>query len=277
MKKNKMMRIASFLLVAVLMSTSAISGTFAKYVTTASASDTARVAKWGIKMDSTGASTFVDTYQSGTPATDTVVGTDGDDVDTIVDDVVAPGTSGSTTYHVTGAPETAYKVSFAASDLQDVYLGIGHYDYDGSASGVTYDVGMSQVVSTEYYPINYKITIESATTDIPAHFVPATASTYETLEAAMAALSGVVLSYDPNEECGLTVTISWEWEFDTDDGAAPTIPVVGHTSNDAYDTILGDLKAGNSDLTATDDGTNGNGDYNLDIAYTLTMTATQID
>ena len=48
MKKNKMMRLASGLLVAVLLTTSMISGTFAKYVTTESGSDSTRVAKWDI-------------------------------------------------------------------------------------------------------------------------------------------------------------------------------------------------------------------------------------
>ena len=47
MKKNTMMRLASVLLIAVLMSTCAISGTFAKYVTSDSSSDSARVARWG--------------------------------------------------------------------------------------------------------------------------------------------------------------------------------------------------------------------------------------
>ena len=47
MKKNKMMRIASVLLVAVILTTCAISGTFAKYVSSADSSDSARVAYWG--------------------------------------------------------------------------------------------------------------------------------------------------------------------------------------------------------------------------------------
>ena len=63
MKKNKMMRIASVLLVAVLISTCAISGTFAKYVTRAEGTDTARVAKWGILLTVEG-SAFADKYES---------------------------------------------------------------------------------------------------------------------------------------------------------------------------------------------------------------------
>lgn len=103
MRKNKMMRAASGLLVAVLLSTCAISGTFAKYTTSADGTDSARVAKWGF----TGGSTitisdlFKNTY-------DTTVNSS--------TDVIAPGTNGSATFGFTydgdnsvTAPEVAYK------------------------------------------------------------------------------------------------------------------------------------------------------------------------
>ena len=62
MKKNKMMRLASFLLVATLLTTSMISGTFAKYVTEGSASDSARVAKWGVEVEATDDTGFKKVY-----------------------------------------------------------------------------------------------------------------------------------------------------------------------------------------------------------------------
>ena len=61
MRKNKMMRAASALLVAVLLTTSTISGTFAKYVTQDSAKDVARVAKWGVELQVEG-NLFGETY-----------------------------------------------------------------------------------------------------------------------------------------------------------------------------------------------------------------------
>lgn len=85
MKKNKMMRLASVLLIAVLMSTCAISGTFAKYTTSVSSSDSARVAKWGfepVAMDITGL--FAKVYDAN--ATDYTVQSEVD--------VIAPGTQG---------------------------------------------------------------------------------------------------------------------------------------------------------------------------------------
>ena len=83
MKKNNVMRIASALLVAVLLTTCAISGTFAKYTTTYTGDASARVAKWGF-TNSTAVEfdLFSDNYN------DVVVGTNGDLV-------IAPGTEGS--------------------------------------------------------------------------------------------------------------------------------------------------------------------------------------
>ena len=103
MKKNRMMRTAAVLLVAVLLTTSVISGTFAKYTTSVSSQDSARVANWGFErtnsMDLT--NLFLGSYTN-------VVSNNGDDV-------IAPGTEGSTTFSFaydgkngTNGPEVAY-------------------------------------------------------------------------------------------------------------------------------------------------------------------------
>lgn len=99
MKKNKMMRIASVLLVAVLLSTCAISGTFAKYTTSQSEKASARVARWDIDFaanDTTKNFKF-DLF-------DTIKDNDGTSIETDVKNnkgdgkkVIAPGTSGSFT------------------------------------------------------------------------------------------------------------------------------------------------------------------------------------
>lgn len=106
MKKNKMMRLASALLVAVLLTTCAISGTFAKYVSEASVTDQARVAKWGWGDTSISLDLFDDTY--------------GDTVDASDDaNVIAPGTSKKATLVWTPAgsfaPEVDYVLSFAVN------------------------------------------------------------------------------------------------------------------------------------------------------------------
>ena len=93
MKKNKMMRAASALLVAVLLTTSVISGTFAKYTTSDEGSDTARVAKWGVTVLAKDLTMF-DTQYAKDDTSATLIGDysvkSGD-----TDKVLAPGTTGS--------------------------------------------------------------------------------------------------------------------------------------------------------------------------------------
>ncbi len=129
MKKNTMMRIASALLVLTLLSTCAISGTFAKYVTTATGDDSARVANWGFTTTTMNISNlFANAYKYNETAAATgeestsVVGTSSADV-------IAPGTAGSATFKFAydgqeAAPEVAYNFevsttgSECATDIQ---------------------------------------------------------------------------------------------------------------------------------------------------------------
>lgn len=108
MKKNKMMRLASLLLVAVLLTTSIIGGTFAKYVTTYEAEDAARVAYWGFdSADTLVIDLFDDAYDSG--AVDSVDGAN----------VIAPGTVKTATFKLVNAtgstPEVKYTLTVNAS------------------------------------------------------------------------------------------------------------------------------------------------------------------
>ena len=115
MRKNKMMRIASVLLVAVLLSTSVISGTFAKYTTSSTGSDTARVAYWGWNAEAT-----IDIDLFDRAYANNAVLSSGD-VDGFTN-VIAPGTSKTTTFAFgyknyqndkISAPEVAYEFTVA--------------------------------------------------------------------------------------------------------------------------------------------------------------------
>ena len=119
MRKNKFMRAASGLLVAVLLTTCVISGTFAKYTTTSTGADSARVATWGfddkasIKLDN-----LFDKAYSNTDGNETVKSVDAD--------VIAPGTNGFATFQFkySGAkatPEVGYtfNVSTDGSSIKD--------------------------------------------------------------------------------------------------------------------------------------------------------------
>lgn len=104
MKKNKMMRLASGLLVAVLLTTSMISGTYAKYVTTASADDTARVAKWQIKVNEKDI-TAGDAVTFDLFATVAELDSTTDDTDVKDSKIIAPGTQGKFAFDIENLSE----------------------------------------------------------------------------------------------------------------------------------------------------------------------------
>lgn len=208
MKKNIMMRVASTLLIAVLLTTCAIAGTFAKYVTSETGSDSARVAEFGVRITAYG-QMFNDTYQgieAGWTSKDTV---DGDG-----EDVVAPGTSGDMVkMTLTGTPEVAVRVTYEATafDLDNWTL------YDGT---------------TEYCPIVFTINGATyGTNDTAATNKSASVAALET--AIKTAIAGYSKEYAPNTPLtgkdADALAISWAWAFEVDD---------------AKDTILGDKAAG---------------------------------
>lgn len=194
MKKNKMMRIASVLLVAVILTTCAISGTFAKYVTSGTGSDSARVAKFGVTVTGT-ADTFKETYAKDdngfTLAANTVVSTE---------DVVAPGTSGSmAAFTLAGKPEVAVRVKFEGT------LELGDKWVDSSAA--------------YYCPI--EITIGSTTYK---------GLDYASADEFEAAVNNKIASYSKDYEANTVLStigadapvISWKWAFEGNDDVKDT-------------------------------------------------------
>ena len=106
MKKNAMLKIAAVVLVAVLLTTCAISSTFAKYVSNATAeTNTARVAKWGVvvTMTSEDLELFKNDPDSGVKGSSDAI-------------VVAPGTAGEIDLgaNITGSPEVSGEVIVSA-------------------------------------------------------------------------------------------------------------------------------------------------------------------
>ena len=121
MKKNRMMRLASVLLVCVLLTTSVISGTFAKYTSEGSVTDTARVAKWDIKLE--GATITKDvtidlfaTAYKNPAGTETTVQSD------TTENVIAPGTEGFFEIDLKNDSEVAaeYAISYTINNAAGV-------------------------------------------------------------------------------------------------------------------------------------------------------------
>lgn len=219
MKKTKLMRAALLLLVLTLITSCFVGGTFAKYVTEGNSTDTARVAKWGVKITANG-TTFAKEYDSSA-TTKTVISADDSKV-------VAPGTSGSMVkMTLTGKPEVAVKVSYTPV-----------FNVEGWTV-------VTKTPSTFYCPLVITVSTETGNTvimgrdfDNEADFedaVNAAIATYSKEYKAGTDLSGV------NAE---SLSVSWAWPFENTDD-----PEAKYPQDDEYDTALGN--AGNATISLT--------------------------
>lgn len=255
MKKNVMMRLASFLLVAVLISTSAISGTYAKYVTQGSGSDTARVAEWGVQITGMESTLFKDTYAADNTTGGIVNGVQAETK------VVAPGTKNDegVTFSLTGTPEVAVKVDFIVTsstdsnaDPVDVYLPAGTYtDWTQAPYDDTFTVA-----EPGYYPVVYTLV------DADTNAVLATGN----LAAIETFLEGKSSRFEPNENLNQVLggtsgnyKLTWAWAFGDETGIS---------GDDYADTLLGNLITGTQDPIE-------NASTSIDFA--ISIVATQID
>ena len=168
MKKNKMMRIASVLLIVTLLSTCAISGTFAKYVVKGTGEAEAQVARWGIKISMDGDTLFSNKYVKSDTGRGVAVLAKGEY------DVVAPGTNsdeaGSTfSAHIENidnkATEVAVRYALGFTDFTDIVLEKGTVIkdetglYDTEIDDTTNEpVGYPDLeVREDYSPVKFSI------------------------------------------------------------------------------------------------------------------------
>ena len=276
MKKNRMMRLASGLLVAVLATTSMISGTYAKYVTTTSATDTARVAKWGVTVAAT-KNLFDETYVKD----DEEAVFEGDfSVDENDDvNVVAPGTKGSMYFSIDGMPEVAVDVEVNFEAVEDalsmITLPEGTYvdyteatyatedntetDYDDTTVAAYNE---TFTLDENYYPILWtlKKSDENVASIEAWKDVDAVENMEEVnLDTVRDYFNNLSAQYKPNTNLNEVFgyyELSWEWPFES-----------GH---DEADTYLGNVIAdAPADINKTDVVTTE--------AFNLKITVTQID
>ena len=216
-KKNWTLRAAVLMLALVLITSCFVGGTFAKYVTSGSGTDSARVAKFGVTVTANG-TMFAKEY-----ATDdqTVVGTIAKSVIS-TDKVVAPGTESNGDFvaaTVAGTPEVAVRVSYK---LDTATLQLENWkDGDGKF----------------YCPLVFKVKTPDGNTVISG-------MEFQTAEAMKAALVNAVAAYtkdyapgtDLSGKAADTLAISWEWPFETGTDA-------DKPANNIRDTFLGDEAA----------------------------------
>ena len=216
MKKNTMMRIASVLLVVVLLTTSVISGTFAKYVTDKTGFDSARVAKFGVEITAA-EDMFADSYKHAETVYDASETGDAITVqaDTQGTDIVAPGTNGALVgFAVTGKPEVDVEVTY------DATLELNGWE----VIGVTEYCPLEITVGTETFKIGTGVDDAADVADLKAKVE--------------AAIEGKTADYDANTNLSVVnddVVVSWAWDYEGND--------------DYNDTKLGDQAAAGNAAT----------------------------
>lgn len=298
MNKNRFLRLASGLFVLCLITTSAISGTFAKYATGDSGNDTARVAKWGVELSTSGTlfGTDYEKKEALENADSIMVGTS--ESVSASEKVVAPGTKNDVGFQVAlkGAPEVAYKVtsSTVANTNKDIYLKAGSYGIMLPAYGVNADTSFEKLyikdtsgnyvkavaydedvteyfklqdecdVAADYYPIAWTLTA----TDAGNKFGLTTTQYTKTSEMANAIVTALnEKTFVANAAVNVTYTLTWEWAFEVNDGA---------------DTILGNLGVtGLEVVKTTDAGANyvevDTADYSLNVGFDIAVEVVQVN
>ncbi len=133
MKKNKTMRLASCLLAVTLLTTCVISGTFAKYTSSAKGDDSAVVAAWSIEVNDNqiaqvdGSETKVsfDLFDTINEADTTTAESD------VASGDIAPGTGGSFALKVENFSDVNAKYTIALTEVNNSNIPI-QYSLDGS-------------------------------------------------------------------------------------------------------------------------------------------------
>ena len=189
------------------MTTCAISGTFAKYVTSAAANDTARVAKWGVEITVTGEDAFATKYNDVADENGTKVVSS--------TDVVAPGTNGTlATLGITGQPEVMVNIAVTADLVLTGWNITGDWDNNAETADTT----------IFYCPIIFTIGNETVN---GATFSDAT-TLESAIETAFTSLSATNVA--ANTALAKSVSVTWAWNYRAEG-----------EQTDAKDTALGNL------------------------------------
>ncbi|MBQ9901987.1 MAG: hypothetical protein IJM51_06340 [Clostridia bacterium] len=264
MKKNRMLRIASVMLVLAILTTCIISGTFAKYITEGKVGeDSARVAKWGVVIQGAG-NMFAKNYIGHTAAEGADTGTPESTGITVQsstqDNVVAPGTKGDlAAFKITGTPEVSVAVTYTA------VIELNNWTVPGEPVPAfepdDYELPILPVDSNDafYCPLIFKVKSTTGTTTINGANYSSATGDNGLIKAIQDAIAAYTKTYDPNTNlesattgtANDTLTISWEWPFD---------------GNNEKDTILGNAAAEAANFASSPN-----------IKVTVTATVTQID
>ena len=178
MKKIKSYRMVGGLALLAIIALIAIANTYARYTTSVSGTDSARVAHWKVNTTNNIKDLFAASYTKVAPGTES-------------EGIIAPGTSGSFSFSIDGAVETAYTLEVKAS---------GEDKVNGAVEG--------------YNPIKYSFKVSDNTENLQDN------STVEKTDLSFEQLKEAINSIDNGEEHSAGTikpkiyTIGWAWEID---------------------------------------------------------------
>ena len=236
-KTNKVMRLAAVLLVLTLISSCFVGGTFAKYVSEGKGEDSARVAKWGVKVELAG-----DGFKTEYGKDDATASVTGNTVISSNEDkLVAPGTKGTFGgVTISGKPEVAVEVKTTAKvELSGWNVANGGEFY----CPLEFTIGDKTIKGLDY---------SSSTAGGEDSFENAIKDAIEE------ATSKQLAANTDLSEVGENITYSWSWPFTGGSGNVAS-------QSDELDTVLGDNAADGDPLN------------DPKITINVTTTVTQID
>lgn len=275
--KKGFLMVISILLCSILITSSVVSSTFAKYTTSGSGSPSARVSKWGITVTSD--TDLANTYETGNTAT---VQSKGTLLSPGEDGIIAPGTRGVlASITIEGKPEVAYEIDFSGSlsigegflstsgllrnsigeaiEYFPIVLYLREYDVDSNGE-------LTMVKGRSLSTIRPKIFPEDGDTTADYYILQEKISTddsiYETLAKIVEKYNdkndekGIKNYFDttgkPNDEINKCYRLEWEWLYTPNEGTTP-LPnylengknyQVGYQTKE-FDTVLGEAIAKN--------------------------------
>ena len=231
MKKNFTMRTAAIVLALILATACLVSGTFAKYVTVVTGTDTARVAFFKFGADNLGEDATANFNLWNTINDDDVLGEDGN-LGTDDAKIIAPGTAGFMDLGLWGMAEVDVWVDYDFTLTTDAEIPLvfewdGKYysDYYDAGANVWVNKGESAVDNDELDANDYtKATQITIAADVAAM---ADAMDRELIAGTALELSDAALD-----------TITWFWAYE-DWGTAAPAGEADVTVGDDVDTALG--------------------------------------
>lgn len=215
MLKNKYLKLAAILLILCMVTTCGISGTLAKYTTGGTATDSARVAKWGIVLNVAGNSAFSNAYG------ETVVSSD------LNKKVVAPGTNGTLAeVTITGTPEVAIEYTVKANLQLSGWTIL-------EGGNFTYCPLVFTIDGTEIF-LESGQTLAQLESELESAVI---AALMDDTTGAASSSGGLTKTqyFEPGTVLNKSLTVTWKWDFD------PATAPAGALNNNIRDTKIGML------------------------------------